>query len=72
MISAGKWIEQRGNLVSLNSFVTFAPFKVNRRQARQGELRSKRRSPGGEGPLGDVVEAAIGRIQEVADPDERK
>ena len=29
--------------------------KVNRRQARQGELRSKRRSPGGEGALGHSV-----------------
>ena len=27
--------------------------EVNRRQARQGELRSKRRCPGVEGPLGD-------------------
>ena len=29
--------------------------EVNRRQARQGELRSKRRSPGGEGTLGYSV-----------------
>ncbi|MGB5729744.1 MAG: hypothetical protein WBM52_21305, partial [Thiogranum sp.] len=29
--------------------------KVNRRQARQGELHSKRRSPGGEGALGYKV-----------------
>ena len=41
--------------MSFKSLVTFVPFKVNCRQARQGELRSKRRSPGGESPLGDVV-----------------
>jgi hypothetical protein len=35
--------------------VTFVSFKVNRRKARQGELRSKRRSPGGEVALGQVV-----------------
>ena len=38
VISAGEWIEQRENLLSLNSFVTFVPFKVNRRQAREGAL----------------------------------
>ncbi|MEN8803472.1 MAG: hypothetical protein ABF297_15990 [Thiogranum sp.] len=43
--------------------------KVNRRQARQGELRSKRESPGGEGALGHKVnrrqarEGALGHAE---------
>ena len=35
--------------------IYFASFKVNRRQTRQGELRSKRESAGGEGALGGAV-----------------
>ena len=55
VLSAGNWIDQLGTLLSLKSFVTFVPSKVNRRQARQGELRSKRRSSGGESALGYKV-----------------
>jgi len=40
---------------SLNCVVRSCFHKVNRRQARQGELRSKRRSAGGEGALGYKV-----------------
>gem|GEM_PF-5107052 len=39
----------------LPSSVQGSIHKVNRRQARQGELRSKRRSSGGEGALGYKV-----------------
>ena len=39
----------------LPSSVQGSIHKVNRRQARQGELRSKRKSSGGEGALGYKV-----------------
>jgi len=38
------------------TLVPFVTFKMNRRQARQGELRSKRGSSGGEGALGHLVD----------------